>query len=86
VDDDPGFGTRVRNSCLPEVEAARTEWADEPQPMSDFQCLAWEISAVWALPTIGTAIWAYHEPAALLDFGIFAAFQIWFVGRAVTGL
>lgn len=82
---DDGFGTRVRNSCLPEVEAARVEWAAEPQPMSDFRLLAWLITAVWALPTIAVAIWANYDADALPTLFVFAAFLGSFGYRAVTG-
>lgn len=80
-----GWGTRVKNSCLDDVAADRAKWADEPQPMSDFQLLAWLIFAGWALPTIGLAVWACYEPAMWLPFYVFAAFQVWFGFQAVIG-
>lgn len=80
-----GFGTRARNSCLPDVAAARAEWADEPQPVSDFELLAWLIFAGWLVPTIGTGIWAYYDADAVPTFLVYAAFQLWFGFRAVTG-
>lgn len=85
TDDTEGWGTRVRNYCLDDVAADRAEWADERQPMSDFQLLAWLIFAGWGLGTIGAAVWAYHDANALLILCEFAAFQVWFGYRAVTG-
>lgn len=81
------YGTRVVNYCSDDVDvaAARHE-ANSARPMSDFQFHAWLISAGWTIPTIGTGIWAYHEPAVLWTFLVYAGFQVWFVGRAVTGL
>lgn len=85
TDDTEGWGTRAKNSCLADVAAARAEWADEPQPVSDFQLLAWLIFAGWALPTIGIAVWAYHDANFLPTLYVFGAFQAWFGYRAVTG-
>lgn len=80
------FGTRATNYCWDDadVAVAHHEANSVRRPMSDFQLLAWMVSAGWALPTAGIAIWAHYEPAAWLDFYIFAAFQVWFVARAVT--
>lgn len=82
------FGTRVVNYCSDDVDvvAARHEANSARPSMSDFQLDAWLISAGWTIPTIGTGIWAYYEPAAQLTFLVYAAFQVWFIGRAVTGL
>lgn len=78
------YGTRAVNYCWDDVDvaAARHEANSARPSISD----AWLISAGWTIPTIGTGIWAYYEPAAQLTFLVYAAFQVWFIGRAVTGL
>jgi len=94
-----GFGTRYKNNLPGMVELNEAETALLEASLANFNAaiaachaeadriewLPWKISAWWALGTIGTGIWAYHDPAALLNFYVFVGFQIWFVGRAVTG-
>ena len=84
---DDGFGTRARNYCWDDVDvaAARHESNCARPLMSDFQWFAWKISAGWALVTIGAAVWFHYDSDAWVLLAEAVAFQIWFVGRAVTG-